>query len=557
MAPSERHELLTRWSRLKDERSSWLKQWQEISKYLLPTHGRFFLNESNRGDTAKHKDIYDNTGTRALNILAAGMMSNMTSPARPWFRLSTSDPKLDESHAVKQWLSEVTRLMQMVFNRSNTYRALHMMYEELGGFGTGTSIVLPDNKSIIWHYPLTVGEYALATNYQGRVDTLYREFEMTVDQCVRQFGADKVTQTTREAYNRGALDQKVTVMHVIEPRESRDRSKRDSKNMPFKSCYFEATAPKGQYLHESGFKDFSALAARWKVAGHEVYGSGPGREALGDIKQLQHEQLRKSQAIDYKTKPPTQAPSSMRNNGGVDYLPGGTTYYDGPAQSQGAVRTLFEVNLDLSHLLEDIRDVRERVRGAFYADLFLMMAQDQRSGTTAYEIAQRQEEKMLMLGPVVERLHNEILEPLIEITFTRMVDAGIVPPAPPEMQGMELNVEFVSVLAQAQRAVATGSVDRYVANLGTIAQFKPEILDKFNADKWADSYADMLGVDPELIVPSEQVVMIRNQRAQAQAQQMQAEQMVQRSQAVKNLAQSPTDTSSALNDVMSGMTGYT
>lgn len=105
---------------------------------------------------------------------------------------------------------------------------------------------------------------------------------------------------------------------------------------------------------------------------------------------------------------------------------------------------------------------------------------------------------------------------LIEITFTEMVEAGIVPPPPQEMQGMDLNVEFVSMLAQAQQAVSTNSIDRFVVNLGAIAQFKPDVLDKFDADKWADMYADMTGVDPDLIVPGEQVALIRKQRAEAQ-----------------------------------------
>ena len=131
------------------------------------------------------------------------------------------------------------------------------------------------------------------------------------------------------------------------------------------------------------------------------------------------------------------------------------------------------------------------------------------------EVAERHEEKLLMLGPVLERMHNEILDPLIEMTFSRMVEAGIVPPPPDELQGMELNVEFVSMLAQAQRAIATNSVDRFVGNLGAMAGIKPEVLDKFDADRWADAYADMLGIDPELIVPGEQVALIRKQRAEA------------------------------------------
>ena len=254
-------------------------------------------------------------------------------------------------------------------------------------------------------------------------------------------------------------------------------------------------------LRESGYNDFPAVVPRWGISGGDIYGNSPGMEALGDIKQLQHEQLRKAQGIDYQTKPPLQVPSYMKNRD-VDSLPGGVTFVDG---QQGKIETAFQVNLNLQHLLMDIQDVRMRINGAFYADLFLMLANATDTRMTATEVAERHEEKLLMLGPVLERLHNELLDPLIDITFNRMVENNLIPPAPPELQGMELNVEFVSMLAQAQRAIGTNSIDRYVNSMGLVAQMKPEVLDKFDADSWSDEYADMLGVDPSLIIPGQQV----------------------------------------------------
>jgi hypothetical protein len=544
----------SRWAALKQERSSWDPHWKEISEYLLPRSGRFMTSERNRGER-RHNNILDSTGTRSLRILAAGLMAGMTSPARPWFRLATNDPALDESSAVKQWLADVQRIMLTVFSRSNTYRALHSVYEELGSFGTAANIVLPDYDRVIHNYQLTAGEYALACDFRGQVNTLYREFEMTVDSVVRQFGLDKVSSTTRNMYGSGQLDAWVKVMHLIEPRSERDMTRKDAKNMPFASLYLEPGASEGSFLRESGFLRFPALCPRWSVSGGDIYGSSPAMEALGDIKQLQHEQLRKAQGIDYKTKPPLQVPTSMKSSM-LDTLPGGISFVDS-AGPNGGIRTAFEVGLDLSHLLNDIMDVRDRIGQSFYADLFLMMSNDTRSNITATEVAERHEEKLLMLGPVLERLQNELLDPLIEMTFDRMVTAGIVPPPPEELQGRELNVEFVSVLAQAQRAVATNSIDRYVSNLGMVAGFKPDVLDKFDADKWADMYADMLGVDPELIVPGEQVAIMRQQRAEQQAAAQQAAVMQQQADTAKTLSQANTEGSNALTDITQAFTGYT
>jgi len=554
MKDTSRHKALKRWAALKNERESWIPHWREISEVLLPRSGRYLVTDRNKGGKA-HKQIYDSTGTRALRVLAAGLMAGMTSPARPWFRLTTSDPALDESVAVKEWLADVTRLMQMVFAKSNTYRALHTMYEELGAYGTAATIVVPDFKTILHHHPLTAGEYAVAVNAQGVVDTLYREFQMTVAQVVAEFGIEACSQQVRMLHTNGTLDQWVTILHAVEPRINRDTTQKDGKNMPWSSLYLEIGQNEGKALRESGFKTFPALCPRWATSGGDIYGNSPAMEALGDIKQLQHEQLRKAQVIDYKTKPPLQVPSALKNHG-LDTLPGGISFVDAASPS-GGIRSAFEVNLDLSHLLNDIQDVRERIKGSFYADLFLMLANGNNGQMTATEVAERHEEKLLMLGPVLERLHNEILDPLIEMTFERMVDANIVPPPPEELQGRELNVEFVSMLAQAQRAIATNSVDRFVAHLGSVAQLKPEVLDKLDADRWADAYADMLGLDPEMIVSGEKVAALRQQRAEAQQAQAQQAAMAQGADMAQKLGSVKTDEPSALTDITRAFSGYT
>ena len=546
-----RDRLFTRWGQLKSERASWYAHWQELTSYILPRNGRYFRQDRDRG-YRRHNNIYDSTGTRALRVLGAGMMSGATSPARQWFRLATPDPELNSYDPVKLWLDDVTKRMQRVFQKSNTYNALHQMYEELGTFGTAATILLPDYQSVIHHYPLTCGEYCISTDAKGRVCTLYREFEMTVSQVVKEFGLEKCSVSVQNMYRTGNLDQWVPVIHCIEPRADRDMGKRDAKNMPWGSYYFEVGGEDGVFLRESGFQYFPALCPRWSVVGGDIYGNSPGMEALGDIKQLQHEQLRKAQAIDYQTKPPLQVPASMKNRD-VETLPGGVSYYDG--QSNG-IKTAFEVNLNLQYLLNDIMDCRERVRGSFYADLFLMLANTPNTRMTATEVAERHEEKLLMLGPVLERLHNELLSPLVDITFTRMVASGALPPAPQELQGMDLNVEFVSMLAQAQRAIGTNAVDRFVGNLGAIARMKPDILDKFDQDQWADVYADMLGVDPSLIIADKEVALLRDARNQAMAAKEQAAALQQTSQSVKNMAQAPTGNQNALTDVMSMFSGY-
>lgn len=549
-----RQRKLARKAALWNERSSWDPHWREISKYQQPRLGRFFQTERNQGQR-RNQHIIDNTALFGSRTLAAGMMSGMTSPARPWFKPAIADTDLMEYGPVKTWLHRLNRVMLSIFAAGNTYRSLHSCYEELGLFGTWADFVMDDFENVIHHYPMTIGEYAIATDERGNVDTVCRQMQMTVGQLVKKFGKENCSNAVRNLWDRHNVDSWVDVIHMVEPRTERDARKRDNLNMPFSSCYFEPGSDTwDKFLRESGFERFPALCPRWVITGNDIYGHSPGMDVLGDVKQLQQEQLRKGQAIDYKVNPPLQVPTAYKGEA-VDRLPGGVSYVDSLGPNAG-IRSAFEVNLDLSHLLEDINDVRGRIREGYYADLFLMLANDTRSGTTATEIAERHEEKLLMLGPVLERLHNELLSPLIDMTFDRMQRAGMLvgqlePPA--ELEGMELKVEFVSVLAQAQRAVAAGGVDRLLGTVSSIAAVKPDVLDKIDFDQVVDDYGEMFGVNPEIIVPDDVVAERRAQRAQQMAAQQAAAAAPTVVDAAKTASEIDVDN---MRNVMEGLQGY-
>lgn len=546
-----RQRALRRKAALWTERSSWDSHWREVAQYQMPRAGRFIETDANKGGK-KHQSIYDNTAIFAHRTLASGMMSGTTSPARPWFRLGLSDKDLMEYAPVRDWLYKVADMMRAIFAASNTYGALHQCYEELGAFGTWANFVQPDFDNVIHHYPMTIGEYALATNDKGVVDTLCRQLQMTVGQMVKQFGREKCSSAVQVMFDRGTLDAWVPIIHMIEPRSDYDKTKRDDLNMPWSSIYFEAGSNEDRFLSESGFKRFPALCPRWVVTGNDIYGRSPGMDCLGDVKQLQHEQLRKAQAIDYQVNPPLQVPTQYKDQASKR-IPGGVMFVDSTGPG-GGVRSAFDVNLRLDYLLADIQDTRDRIRGAYYADLFLMLASQPANGRmTATEVAERHEEKLLMLGPVLERLHNELLSPLIDITFDRMSSAGILPPPPEEIAGRELNIEFISTLAQAQRAVAAAGTDRLLGTLGSLMQMKPDTVDKVDLDQVIDDYGGLFGVNPKIIVPDEIVAERRAARAQAQ---QAAEQGAAMAQAAESAAKVASVDATNARDVLNMFQGY-
>ena len=557
-----RERAMVRWRSLKETRTKgWDGHWRAVQTNLLPRHSRFLSDQRDRGGDM-NQSIIDNSGTRALRVLAAGMMAGMTSPARPWFRLGLPDDDLGQSHAVKVWLDDVTKLLLRIFRKSNTYNALHSTYRELGGFGTGLVVLRPDFETVIHNNPMTVGEYALGLNDKGFVDKIGREFKLKVEQAVEWFGYENLSPSAKNAYDTSRYNYELTIHHIIEPNADRKLRVPGKRGMAFKSQYWDmqnADGPRRGLLSDGGFRRFPGMAPRWDVLWGDTYGSSPGMEALGDLLQLQFEQQRKAKAIDYQTDPPLQVPTSLRAQN-ADFLPGGVSYYDS-FQPQGGIRTAFEVNLDPNLLLEDIRDVRQRIDSAFYVDMFLMLTQIDKN-MTATEVAERHEEKLLMLGPVLERLHNELLEPLVSFTFERCLETGILPPPPEELNGVELQVEFISTLAQAQKAVSVNAVDRLLGHIGVLVQANggdPSPMDKFNTDKSIERYADQLGVDPDLIVADDDVALVRQNRAQQIAATQQAEQLEKLTKAGANLGSiqtGPAANENAASDLLNLFSGY-
>lgn len=560
-ARTEQQKIQARKQALWNERSSWDTHCQEIADFLLPRAARFSDADKNRGGASHYNSIIDETGTQAHGVLEAGLMAGMTSPARPWVKLATPDRDLMEFAPVKVWLSKVTTKMLTIFARSNTYRAYRSMYGQLGAFGTAANFVVDNYQAVLHNYPQVFGQYAIGLNSLGKADTLYRTLTMSVGQVVDMFGLEACSQTVKNLYDKANYDADVQVLHAVEPRRDRNYATADNRNMRFKSCYLELGRDgENQYLRESGFNYFPAVCPRWLVDGDDTYSSRwPGAIALGSVKQLQQEQLRKSTAIDYQVEPPLQVPMMYKNQA-LDRFPGGVMYVDA-ANPQAAIKSAFEVRLDLGHLLADIQDVRGRIDRSFFVQLFQMLQNDTRSNITAREIAERHEEKLLMLGPVLESLHNEMLQPHIEITFAKMVAAGFFAPGqelepPPELNGVDLNVEFISTLAQAQRAVGTAAIDRYIGTLASLSTIKPGVLDKLDEDQVADVYADQLGIDPSIVVSDDRVALIRKSRAQQQAMaQAAAMAPAAKDLALAGKAASETD-AGAMSNLMSAFSGY-
>ena len=181
----------------------------------------------------------DNTAGLALRTLQSGMMAGISSPARPWFKLTLGDKDLAASREVKPWLHSVRDKMLGIFGSSNVYNSLHVLYGELGAFGTSAIMPLFDYQDVVRSYNLSLGSYKLGTNHRGVVDLIIREFPMTCKQLIGEFGLENVSSVVRHCYDSGSYNTEFTVIHFVMPNEFRQGMNLDSANKAYSSIYYE------------------------------------------------------------------------------------------------------------------------------------------------------------------------------------------------------------------------------------------------------------------------------------------------------------------------------
>lgn len=540
-----------RLGRLETERSRYEPVWREIEENIAPKTLRLDVSEYNEGEK-QHQKILDETVLRARRVFVAGFVSGMTSPSRPWFKLVTPDAALSESHNVRVWLDEVEKRIGLVLARSNFYQAVARAYEDLGVYGSCAMSCLENHEKVVWWYPHPMGTYYLSQNSQGMVDTMYRETTRTVRQLVETFGKDNVSNQTLSMFEANNLEEQVRVYNAIEPNDDRIYGRADYGNMPYRSVWWEAQGNADQYLGKRGFHEFPTMAGRWYATSLDDYGVDcPGMTSLQGCKQLYHDTLRMAQAIDKTVNPPVQAPSSMQRGNQVNLLPGGVNYYDAATPNSG-IQPLFQMNFPVNELGIQMQEVRNRINESWFVDMFLMISQED-DVRTATEVAMRNEEKLLVLGPVLTRVQTEILDPAIDRVFSIMARNGMLPPSPEELEGVELRVEYISMLAQAQQSVGAASVERLVNTVTAMgANGFPNAFDKLDEDAVIDEYGGILGVSSRLIRSDEDVAAIREDRARRAQAQEQAAMAAQMAQTAKTASEVDVSEDSAFDRLTNG-----
>lgn len=521
-----RNHLETRLKQMYTWRLSWWEHWALLARYILPRRYHWLItpNTMTRGNPI-NQEIVDSTGTLAMRVCAAGLVSGLTSPSRQWFKLRPALAKgqqLDRDAQI--WIEDTEDRMYQVMGSSNFYDSIAQMDEDLVTFGTGPMIIYEDEQDVIRCFNPCAGEYMLAVGPSFRVESFFRQFVMTIAQIVEFFGLENCPPDVVGMWESkgAALETERIIAHAIEPnfaiRSNRGpEMKMVAEDFTFRELYWVWGSSSDKPLSTRGFMESPAIAPRWAVTSNDPYGRGPGMDALPDIIQLQVETKRKAEGMEKQVRPPLLASAELKNQPS-SILPGNVTYVNNLGPNTG-MRPVFEVQPELQYITADIKEVQARIKQAFFNDLFLMLSQATKD-MTAYEVAQRQQEKLQVLGPVIERLQNEGLSQAIKRIYGIVARKRLLKPMPKSLQGIPLRIEYVSMLVLAQRAAATAGIERVLGTAGSMAGTVPDVMDLIDTDVALKKYGDLLTVSPEIFRDPKAVAQIRKTRAAAQQKQM-------------------------------------
>ncbi len=504
--------LLSRYEKLEGQRQNWETHWQEVADYMQPRKADVTKQRA-RGDK-RMEQVFDSSPIQAVELLAASLHGMLTNPSTPWFTLRFKDEEIENEDEAKLWLEASTDAMYTAFNRSNFQQEIFELYHDLITFGTAAMFIEEDDDDIIKFSTRHINEVFIAENDKGRIDTIYRRFKISARAAMQKFG-EAVSSDVQSAFKKDPYKE-VEILHAVYPRSDFNPNKKDKKNMPFESVYIEFK--NGNELSVSGFREFPFVVPRYLKASNEIYGRSPAMTALPDVKMLNEMCKTTIKAAQKQVDPPLLVP----DDGfllPVRTVPGGLNFYRSGTRDRIEPLNI-GANNPLGLNMEQQR--RDSIRAVFYVNQLMMQDGPQ---MTATEVIQRNEEKMRLLGPVLGRLQSELLKPLIDRVFAILLRNNMLPAAPEFLSGRDIEIEYVSPLAKAQKSTELQSIMRGIEILGSLANVAP-VFDHVNMDKLVKHLMDVVGV-PQKVLKTDSEVQAERQAAQQQQEQMQQMQQVQ------------------------------
>lgn len=513
MANELAEKIIQREEKLRSERSSWNQTLQEVSELVLPNRAAF-TTTINPADNTHHK-VFDTTAIWANEQLAAGLHGFVTPSTQRWLKMNLSNEELMEDDEVVNWLGMASEIAYKYIYQPNTnfVSMSHEMYLDLGCLGTSVMYIeeRPSRLSPLRFHTFHLAECVFDEDAEGQVNTLYRKFKWSVRKIVEKF-PDTAPAKLHEMVEKGQNEEMELIL-CVKPTED---TRKQALGFAFDSVY--VLVAEKVILSDKAFYEFPFAVPRWSKLSGEKMGRSPAMNCLYDIRMINEMSKTVLKSAQKIVDPPLMLPDEGFLMP-IKTTPGGLNYYE--AGREDRIEPL-QTGGDIGLGLEMMNQRREQILRAFYLDS--MKLQKENKEMTAYEAAQRTEENMRAMSPMVSRLQNEALDRIIGRTISILGRLQLLPPAPKQIQGLDYRIEYMSPVSRALKMASMTGIQRMIQVVAPFMEIKPEAADKIDVDQIVDFAANTLDVPVKLIRTDKEVGQIRQQRAEAQQKQAEAEQ---------------------------------
>lgn len=506
--------ILTAYRALCAARTPWEGWWDSLRRYVLPARQ---LEGQEAADSASSPALGDTTAVEACQKLASGHMSYMTPSHELWFKWSSPDPEAGDE--AESWYNRCSEVANRELSLSNFYTELHECFLDRVGLGTGSLFCGTTRGGRLMFRHIPCGQFVCAENDEGAMDTYMREFCFTPHQAASQFGAKALGPRARALVEsaRNLHEGCLRFLHVVRPREKRNRRRQTPREMPYESIYY--SLDDNMVVEEGGYREMPYMVTRFLKWGEGVYGLAPARLVYPDIRQAQFLNRILDMLGEVAAFP--RILELANQVGEVDLRAGGRTLINPESASLGfprewATQGRYDVGMDR------LRQKQDAINRAFFVPM-LELWNERKQQMTAAEVYARENERVMLFSPSFTLFASDF-QPFMERVFAQLFRLGRFPAPPstvikPDRQGeaavAEPHVVYQGRIAMVMRRLQSEGLERTLLRLKEMAQMEPALADHLDLDATFRLAARLDGVPEKILRPEYRVKRLRREREQA------------------------------------------
>jgi hypothetical protein len=535
---------------IETERENWKNSWQLISDYIFTRRGDFIEHEEQ--GTFLNREVFDTTGPMANRDAASAFVGHVFPSTYDSFNLVLVD-NLKDDRSAKIWLEKCEEILIDAMNdeRCKLSLAIDETMQDLMAFCTAGVFVTRGEDSLLEFRPWSVKEMGIIEDYKEEVNIVHRRFTLTVRNVVDKWGIENMSDKVQQLYKEGKYNEKVNLLHIIEPREDRDPMKRNNMNMPYRSVFVDKDNK--HIISEGGFKEMPVKVVRFSKKIGETYGRGPGFNALPDVLQVNAMMESIMLASEITLDPPLGVMDGALSSEKLEVGPSSVTVFNPTAL--GGAEPLFPLYTvgDFNPSYELITELRQRITKHYFLDRLLDF--NNQTEMTATETVTRLDIRNSSLRGPVERMTSELFSPLIQRSFNILLDMGMfgaveegmtdleevligmglgvspITEVPDSVRGMLrdgkpiFKVKYKTPAARDDAERELSNINRFYQIVGASAQYNPNVLQLVDWDNIIRSAAHKLGIPEEFLTEEDEVEKMRQTQGKMLEEQQQAEMM--------------------------------